>query len=90
MNTPQTPETVAPAGHVVLRGKVWEIVDVVWCGPDRSVGIMSDYVDEYNLEDENGARWDWDKDQLTEEEDKLVNEVLCKLERDYDEPEDWI
>lgn len=83
-------DTVIPPGHVLLRGKVWEITNVAWCGADRSVGIMSDYVDEYDLEDADGNRWDWDKDHLTEAEDKAVNDVLCTLERDYDEPEDWI
>lgn len=79
-----SPEQVIPFGSVLLRGRVWEIVNVTWEGADRSVGIMSDYVDSYDLEDDDGNRWNWDKDQLTSDEEKAVDAVLCKLERDYD------
>lgn len=72
--------------HVLLRGKLWEFDNVTWCGAEPDVGIMSDYVDSFDLQDTDGNLWDWDKEQLTDEEDKAVNEALCKLthERDYD------
>lgn len=79
-----TNDPVIPFGSVLLRGKVWEIVNVVWCGADWSAGITSDYVDGYDLEDDEGKHWDWDKEQLTVEEEKAVDAVLVKLGRDYD------
>lgn len=78
-----------PFGSVLLRGKVWEIVNIAWCGAEPDVGIMSDYVDSYDLEDDDGNRWDWDKEQLTSAEEKAVDEVLYKLARDYDPQGDY-
>jgi hypothetical protein len=64
---------------VTLRGKSWDIVDVAWCRAEPDVGIMSDYVDGYDLEDADGNRWDWDRDQLTAEEEQVIDKALGDL-----------
>ena len=79
-------ELVAGDGEVILRGKVWEFVDIRWCGADPDVGLMSDYVDTFDLRDAEGNMWDWDKDQPTEAENKILDEALCKL---VHEPDEW-
>lgn len=78
---------VKDPGRVVLRGKLWTVTNVTWHGADRSAGILSDYVDEFDLEDADGNLWNWDTDQLTDEEDKAVNECLSGLVREYDDYE---
>lgn len=80
-----TTETVADPGRVLLRGKIWEIVDVKWNPSEPDVGIMSEYVGEFDLQDAEGIRWDWQSTQLTDAEDEVVNAALCKL--DYEPPE---
>lgn len=71
---------------VTLRGKQWEVTNIEWAGAEPDVGIMSDYVDSFDLKDvETGTSWDWDKDQLTNEEDKLVNAALSNLMHEPDE-----
>lgn len=72
---------------VQLRGKEWEIINVEMAGAEPDIGIMSAYVEGYDLQDPNGNLWDWDKEQLTAEEEKAVDLVLNQLVDD-DEPPD--
>jgi len=73
-------------GQVRLRGKIWTICNVSWCAAEPDVGIMSDYVDEFDLSDEDGNQWDWDTDQLTKEEDGIVNDSLSQLIHEINVP----
>lgn len=84
-----TSTTVADPGRVLLRGKLWEFVDVTWCGAEPDVGIMSNFVDSFNLQDADGNLWDWDRDQLTEAEDKVVNMALGLLVHEPDAQGDY-
>lgn len=78
-------DCVRDPGRVLLRGKLWTFTDVKWCGAEPDVGIMSAYPEGFDLEDADGNLWDWDKDQLTEAEDKVVNEALCMLTHEPDD-----
>jgi len=82
-NTPD--EVVLEPGTIMLRGKLWWFCELLWCSADPDNGIMSEYVDGYNLHTFDGEFWDWGKDQLTEEEERLVNAALSKLTRDPDD-----
>lgn len=87
MNAPLTSDQTTPdPGRVLLRGKLWAFTNVKWCPAEPDVGIMSDYPDSFDLEDADGNLWDWNKDQLTDEEDKVVTAALSGLEHepDYD------
>lgn len=86
---PTAEHMVSDPGRVLLRGKLWEFVDVKWCGAEPDVGIMSDYVDSFDLQDADGNLWDWDKEQLTEAEDKVVNDALCILVHEPDAQGDY-
>lgn len=72
---------------VQLRGKEWEIINVEMAGAEPDIGIMSAYVEGYDLQDADGNLWDWGKEQLTAEEEKAVDLVLNQLVDD-DEPPD--
>jgi hypothetical protein len=74
---------------IELRGKPWDFIDVVWRAAEPDVGIMSEWVDGYDLEDEDGNRWDWAKDQLTDDEAKYVDAELAKLTFEPYDGEDY-
>lgn len=84
-----TDEWVKDPGRVLLRGKLWTFTDVKWCGAEPDVGIMSAYPEGFDLEDADGNLWDWDKDQLTDEEDKVVNTALSLLVHEPDAQGDY-
>lgn len=72
---------------VQLRGKEWEIVNVEMVGAEPDVGIMSAYVEGYDLQDADGNLWDWYKEQLTSQEEKVVDLALNQLVEDDEPPE---
>jgi hypothetical protein len=81
----------AKSGKVLLRGRYWSFTNIQWARAEPDVGIMSDYVEGFDLEDDQGVRWDWDKDQLTAQEEDLVNSALASLpssEESYEDPRD--
>ena len=76
LTTEEMADWVKDPGRIILRGKFWTFTNVKWNRAEPDVGIMSDYPDSFDLEDEHGNLWDWSKEQLTDEEDKVVNECL--------------
>ena len=76
-----------PKDGVTLRGKVWTVENIVWNGAEPDVGIMSSYVDTYDLVDEGGNVWDWNTEVMTPEEEKAVDAVISNMVQEYDDYE---
>ncbi len=67
---------------VELRGKTWTISDVLIHPSDGSVGIMSAFAESFELTDENGVKWEWNADDLTDAEYQKIDEVVLAAEDD--------
>lgn len=69
---------------IELRGQQVTITDIDIGAADRSVGIMSEYVEGYVLQDAAGNELDW-YDSLTKEEKDAIDNAIYEKMREADD-----